>query len=135
VRDDDGRGRHTTTERELLTLPGGGLLIDTPGMRELGLWADADGDQADTGFSDIDALAKGCHFRDCTHHAEPGCAVLAAIEHGTLQLSRLESARKLEAELRYQRARTDVRVRQEEKQRFRARTVAARAWMKRKRGD
>jgi ribosome biogenesis GTPase len=135
VRDDDGRGRHTTTERELLTLPGGGLLIDTPGMRELGLWADADGDQADTGFSDIDALAKGCHFRDCTHHAEPDCAVLAAIEHGTLQLSRLESARKLEAELRYQRARTDVRVRQEEKQRFRARTVAARAWMKRKRGD
>jgi ribosome biogenesis GTPase len=135
VRSDDGRGRHTTTERELLPLPGGGLLIDTPGMRELGLWADADGGSEDTGFADIDALATSCHFRDCTHREEPGCAVQSAIDHGTLSRERLESARKLEAELRYQRTRTSARARQEEKQRYRARTVAARAWMKLKRGE
>jgi ribosome biogenesis GTPase len=133
IREDDGRGRHTTTERELLMLPGGGLLIDTPGMRELGLWADADSDDAGTGFADIDTLAEGCRFRDCTHRGEPGCAVELAIERGTLDRARLESARKLEAELRHQRARTDARLRQEEKQRFRTHTVAARASMKQKR--
>jgi ribosome biogenesis GTPase / thiamine phosphate phosphatase len=137
VREDDARGRHTTTEREVLALPGGGLLVDTPGMRELALWADADGD-ADAsalGFTDIDALGAHCRFRDCTHRGEPGCAVLEAIEAGTLLAARLESARKLEGELRYQRARTDARFRSEEQRKFRVRSIAARTHQRRKNGD
>jgi ribosome biogenesis GTPase len=136
VRETDARGRHTTTEREVLPLPGGGLLIDTPGMRELALWADAEGDAdaASLGFADIDAFAARCRFRDCRHRGEPGCAVLEAIEHGVLAAGRLESARKLEGELRYQRARTDARFRSEQRQRFRARTVAARDNGRRKGG-
>jgi ribosome biogenesis GTPase len=136
VREDDARGRHTTTEREVLPLPGGGLLIDTPGMRELALWADADGDSdaGALGFSDIDGFAALCRFRDCSHRGEPGCAVLAAVEDGSLSAARLESARKLEGELRYQRARTDARFRSEQRQKYRARTVAARSEMRRKGG-
>jgi ribosome biogenesis GTPase len=106
-------------------------------MRELALWADADGD-ADTaalGFSDIDAFAAHCRFRDCTHRGEPGCAVLEAIERGTLLAARLESARKLEGEVRHQRARTDARFRAEQRQQFRARSLAARDNMRRKRND
>lgn len=132
VREDDARGRHTTTERELRALPDGGVLIDTPGMRELALWADADGDAATVGFSDIEALAVQCRFRDCKHRGEPGCAVLAAIEAGTLAASRLESARKLEGELRYQRTRTDARFRSEERKKYRARSTAARDFSARK---
>jgi ribosome biogenesis GTPase len=131
VREDDARGRHTTTEREVLSLPGGGLLIDTPGMRELALWADADAD-AGPGFSDLDAFAAKCRFRDCTHQSEPGCAVLEAIEAGTLAASRLESARKLQGELRYQRSRVDARFRREQRQKFRARTLSARDNVRRK---
>ncbi len=131
VREDDARGRHTTTEREVLSLPGGGLLIDTPGMRELALWADADAG-ARPGFSDLDAFAASCRFRDCTHQSEPGCAVLEAIEAGTLAASRLESARKLEGELRYQRSRVDARFRSEQRQKFRARTLSARNNVRRK---
>jgi ribosome biogenesis GTPase len=136
VREDDARGRHTTTEREVLALPGGGLLIDTPGMRELALWADADGDAdaAALGFSDIDAFAARCRFRDCTHRAEPGCAVLEAVEAGTLSAARLESARKLEGELRYQRARTDARFRREQQRQYRVRSIAARDGQRRKNG-
>lgn len=134
VREDDARGRHTTTEREVLPLPGGGLLIDTPGMRELALWADADGDSdaGALGFSDIEGFAERCRFRDCSHRGEPGCAVLAAIEDGSLAAARLESARKLEGELRYQRARTDARFRSEQRRTFRLRTQAARGNMRRK---
>jgi ribosome biogenesis GTPase len=135
VREDDARGRHTTTERELLPLPGGGLLIDTPGMRELALWADAASDGADLGFSDIDELARECRFRDCTHRGEPGCAVLAAVDAGTLPSARLESARKLEGELRHQRARTDARFRSEQRKHYRARTVLSRDVQRRKGGD
>ena len=76
----DGRGRHTTTHRELFLLPCGGMVIDTPGMRELGMW-DA-GDGINTAFSDIDALALKCRFRNCTHSGEPGCAVLKAADNG-----------------------------------------------------
>jgi ribosome biogenesis GTPase len=135
VREDDARGRHTTTERELLPLPGGGLLIDTPGMRELALWADAASDGADLGFSDIDELARECRFRDCTHRGEPGCAVLAAVDAGTLPSARLESARKLEGELRHQRARADARFRSEQRKHYRARTVLSRDVQRRKGGD
>lgn len=100
VREDDHRGRHTTTGRELFVLPSGGLLIDTPGMRSIGLWESDDG--LETTFADIDALAQSCRFSDCTHRAEPGCAVIAAIEAGELDAERLSSQRKLERELRSQ---------------------------------
>ena len=134
-RADDARGRHTTTERHLLQLPGGGLLIDTPGMRELALWVDADQDLPGTGFDDIDALAEQCRFRDCRHQGEPGCAVQAAVESGALARERLEHARKLERELVHQRARVDVRLRQAEQSRYKARTRAARAGMRLKGRD
>jgi ribosome biogenesis GTPase / thiamine phosphate phosphatase len=131
VRDADARGRHTTTERELLVLPGGGLLIDTPGMRELALYAEDSAELGST-FSEIEELAERCRYRDCTHREEPGCAVLAAIAAGTLPAERLESARKLEAELRHQRVRADARLRQEEKRRFRARTRELEVTLRRK---
>lgn len=116
-RADDSRGRHTTTERQLLQLAHGGLLIDTPGMRELALWADAD-DEASPGFADIAAFAEHCHFRDCQHQGEPGCAVEAAIDAGQLGPERLAQLHKLERELRHQRARVDVRLRQAEHNRW-----------------
>lgn len=109
-RSDDARGRHTTTERQLLRLQNGALLIDTPGMRELALWADASSD-ASSGFTDIEVLAERCRFTDCRHRDEPGCAVLAAVEAGTLARERLEHAHKLERELLHQRARVDARTR------------------------
>lgn len=89
----DGKGRHTTTRRELLFLEDGGIVIDTPGMRELGLWALSDG--LETGFSDIEALAASCRFRDCRHESEPGCAVRAALESGVLDEPRFLSYQKL----------------------------------------
>ncbi len=94
----DDKGRHTTTGRELLRLPSGCLLIDTPGMRELGLHS------ADVGksFSEIEALAEGCRFRDCTHNGEPGCAVQRAVEAGQLEERRLESYQKLRKEAKYE---------------------------------
>jgi ribosome biogenesis GTPase len=92
----EGKGRHTTTHRELLVLPGGGLVIDTPGMRELGLWRTEDGLQ--DVFADVAALAEGCRFRDCHHADEPGCAVQAAIAAGTLAPDRAASFLKLQRE-------------------------------------
>ena len=103
VRASDSRGRHTTTHRELLELPGGGLLIDTPGMREMQLW---EGSLEDA-FADIHALAAGCHFRDCRHLSEPRCAVAAAAEHGGLDPARLDSFRRLQRELDLQARRQD----------------------------
>ncbi len=97
VRGDDSRGRHTTTSRELFQLPNGALLIDTPGMRSIGLW-DAD-DGLDRAFTDVEALAAACRFADCSHEVEPGCAVIAAIEAGTLDADRLRARRKLHREL------------------------------------
>ena len=99
VRLDDARGRHTTTQRELILMPQGGLLIDTPGMREMQLWSAGDG-LADT-FADIDRLAAGCHFRDCTHTREVKCAVLAALDSGELDARRYQSYLKLQKELAY----------------------------------
>jgi ribosome biogenesis GTPase len=96
VRRGDSKGRHTTTNRELHVVPGGGTIIDTPGIRSVGLWADTDGVAAT--FDDIDDLALECRFTDCGHETEPGCAVLAAIEAGTLTADRLASWRALEFE-------------------------------------
>lgn len=97
VRDNDSRGRHTTTHRALIQLPSGGCLIDTPGMRELKLTGDEDLGAAS--FGDIEALALQCRFGDCTHTNEPGCAVRAAIEAGTLDLEHWENYQKLRGEL------------------------------------
>jgi len=97
VRPTDDKGRHTTVAREMVLLPGGGVVIDTPGMRGLALW-DAEQGMADA-FADIDALAAECRFRDCGHRSEPGCAVVAAVESGELPAARLASYRTLSAEL------------------------------------
>jgi len=116
VRESDSRGRHVTTRRELVMLPEGGLLIDTPGLRELQLWSTDDG--LEEAFSDIEKLASQCHFPDCTHTNEKDCAVLEAIENGKLEESRLNSYRKLEKELKYMHRRVDFRAQQEEKERW-----------------
>lgn len=97
VRVSDGRGRHTTTAAELVALPDGGLLVDTPGLRAVALWSEGAG--FDEAFADVTALAEGCRFRDCTHEAEPGCAVLAAVTDGRLTAARLASWQHLHAEL------------------------------------
>ena len=94
---DDERGRHTTTSRQLIELPGGGVLIDTPGMRELGLLDDVGG--VETSFADVAALAERCKFSDCAHENEPGCGVLAAVASGELPAERLASYRKLLKEI------------------------------------
>jgi len=107
VRESDSRGRHTSTSRQLVLLPGGGLLIDTPGMRELQLW-DAGG--WGESFRDISELAEGCRFRDCRHREEPGCAVRAAVDAGRLPPVRLESFRKLSAEQEHTEREQDARA-------------------------
>jgi ribosome biogenesis GTPase / thiamine phosphate phosphatase len=99
IREGDDRGRHTTTHRELLILDQGGILIDTPGMRELQLW-DADNGLSQS-FSDVEALAENCRFRDCTHKKEPGCAVQTAISDGSLDSDRYNSYVKLQKELAF----------------------------------
>jgi ribosome biogenesis GTPase len=114
----DGRGRHTTTHRELLPVPGGGLLLDTPGMRELGLWAEEE--SLESAFDDVAELAAACRFSDCTHVHEPGCAVRAAVEEGRLDAARLASFHKLARELAYLERRTDARLQADEKRRWRA---------------
>ncbi|MEV3922993.1 ribosome small subunit-dependent GTPase A [Actinomadura coerulea] len=108
VRAADGKGRHTTAWRELLPLPGGGVLLDTPGLRSIGLH-DAQGGLEQT-FADIRQLAEDCRFTDCAHVSEPGCAVLAAVEAGTLPERRLESYHRLLRENAYAASRTDARL-------------------------
>ena len=107
----DGRGRHTTTHRELVRLPGGALLLDTPGMRELQLWADESA--LDGTFADVADLARECRFTDCAHGGEPGCAVRAALAAGSLPQIRWESYRKLQRELRALAVKQDARLRSE----------------------
>lgn len=97
VRDDDAKGRHTTTRREMLPLPNGTLVVDTPGMREFHLWLAEDG--LDHAFPELLELAQGCRFRDCTHGAEPGCRVKAAVEGGLVSQDRYDSFRRLHGEL------------------------------------
>ena len=116
VRADDGKGRHTTTHRELVVLPGGGIVIDTPGLRELQLW---EGDLEGT-FADVEELAGDCRFNDCSHTREPDCAVLAAIDEGTLPLDRLRSYRKLQRELFSAQVRQDAHLRHVEARRWAA---------------
>ena len=117
IREADGRGRHTTTARELHALPGGGLLVDTPGMRELGL---VDDEGIDSAYADVTELAARCRFRDCAHRTEPGCAVAAAIDDGRLDPARYTAWRKLQAEAHRQALRSDARARAAEHARVRA---------------
>ncbi|MCX4696264.1 ribosome small subunit-dependent GTPase A [Streptomyces sp. NBC_01408] len=125
AREVDGKGRHTTTTRNLLALPGGGVLIDTPGLRGVGLW------DAETGvgqvFSEIEEYATRCRFHDCAHEAEPGCAVLAALDSGELAERRLESYRKLLRENQRIVAKTDARVRSEIRRDWRLKSAEGRA--------
>ena len=122
---DDGRGRHTTTHRELIVLPGTGCVIDTPGMRELQLWDSAEG--LERAFEDVDDLIAECRFSDCAHESEPGCAVRAALADGRLDAERYESYTKLQRELRYLEIRHDARARSEERKRWRAINKEAKA--------
>ena len=108
---DGGRGRHTTSHRELVPLPSGAVLLDTPGMRELQLWADEE--VLDTTFSEISALAAECKFSDCAHATEPGCAIRAALNDGRLSRERWTSYCKLQRELRALAIRKDARLRSE----------------------
>ena len=128
TREDDDEGRHTTTHRQLLVLPGGGLVIDTPGLRELQLW-DVGSDALDATFADVEELAAACRFADCAHTHEPDCAVLAAVESGELSRERLHSWRKLQRELHAIAIRHDAQLRKEElrKWKLRAREGRARA--------
>lgn len=131
VRDWDSRGRHTTTGRQLVILPEGGVLIDTPGMRELQLWDT--GEALAGAFADIDEIAAGCRFRDCRHREEPGCAVRAAVDDGRLAPARLDSYHKLQDEQAYQSRMQDQRAQIAEKRRWRVLTKAANKRMKEKR--
>ncbi|MFD3310323.1 ribosome small subunit-dependent GTPase A [Streptomyces sp. NPDC058694] len=133
ARDMDGKGRHTTTTRNLLVLPGGGVLIDTPGLRGVGLF-DAESGVGQV-FSEIEELAASCRFQDCAHEAEPGCAVLAAAGSGVLPERRLESYRKLLRENQRIVAKTDARVRAELRKEWKRRGAQGRAAMEVKRGD
>jgi ribosome biogenesis GTPase len=109
VRECDGKGRHTTAGREMIPLPTGGIVIDTPGMRELAMWSDDEGLKRT--FDDIEQLAAGCRFRDCSHQHEPGCAVQEALKRGALDAGRLRSYTKLLKELKYLTTRKDQRAR------------------------
>ncbi|HEX3290166.1 MAG TPA: ribosome small subunit-dependent GTPase A [Gaiella sp.] len=115
---DDGQGRHTTTRRELVQLPGGALVIDTPGMRELQLWI-ADEALEET-FDDVTSLFEHCRFSDCSHESEPGCAVKAALADGTLPPERWTSYLKLEAEMAALERRLDKRLASDERKRWRS---------------
>ncbi|MEU7227588.1 ribosome small subunit-dependent GTPase A [Streptomyces chrestomyceticus] len=132
ARDRDGKGRHTTTTRDLLVLPGGGVLIDTPGLRGVGMW------DADTGlaraFSDVEELAAHCRFHDCAHATEPGCAVLSAVDSGELPQRRLDSYRKLLRENERIVAKTDARLRAQIRRDWKQKQALGRHMVERKRG-
>lgn len=123
-----GRGRHTTTHRELVRLANGALLIDTPGMRELQLWTADDG--LDSTFADVEEYAASCRFRDCVHDEEPGCAVREAVEAGTLSTARLEHWHHLRRELAYLTRKQDARATAEERNRVKSLTRGARQWIR-----
>jgi ribosome biogenesis GTPase len=125
VRESDARGVHTTSARHLVPLPGGGLVLDTPVMREVSLWADEDA--LGEAFADVDDFAADCRFGDCTHRTEPGCAVLAAVEAGLLDDERLGSWRRLQRELAFLARKQDVRLAREERRRWAKLTAEGRS--------
>jgi ribosome biogenesis GTPase len=132
VREHDGRGQHTTTHRELILLPQGGLVLDTPGMRELQLW---DGEESlHLAFDDIEALARDCYFNDCRHKDEPRCAVRAALAEGVIDAARYQSYEKLQKELKQVAIRQDINAQIAEKKKWKklTRLASQRGQMKRK---
>jgi len=114
IREGDSRGRHTTTHREILVLPDGGLILDTPGMRSLSLWEAEVGMEAL--FGDVEELTKQCRFYDCKHQSEPDCAVREAIDSGKLEIKRWESWSKLQKELVHIEAKKEGKLRLKEKE-------------------
>ena len=120
-----GRGRHTTTARELVLLPGGGLLLDTPGLRGVQLWAADEG--LDQAFADLVELAERCRFRDCRHAGEPGCAIAAAVADGTVPARRVASHAALRHEVGWLRDRYDARQRAEQRREWKQLSKAVRA--------
>ena len=124
VREADSKGRHTTTHRELIVLPNGGLIIDTPGMRELQLWASEESVEAV--FEEIAEAASGCRYRDCSHSGEPGCAVARALEAGEIDEERMQSYRKLQGEARRHEAMSDPLAALERKRKWKVIHKAAR---------
>jgi len=112
----DGKGRHTTARRELIALPGGGVIVDTPGLRGLKLWDHGEGSVST--FADVAELALSCKFNDCRHEGEPGCAVRTAISDGTIGEQRVEDWRKLQRELEFQRSKQDQRLAAQRKRRW-----------------
>jgi ribosome biogenesis GTPase len=126
VRESDDRGRHTTSHRELLRLPGGALLIDTPGLREIQLWNGDEDGALEQAFGDIASLAASCRFKDCRHQTEPGCAVKAAVAEGTLEPGRLASHVKLQRELAFLERKQEKRAQAEHKKKYQEVNLAKR---------
>jgi ribosome biogenesis GTPase / thiamine phosphate phosphatase len=129
VRVSDGRGRHVTVARELIQMSGGGVLIDTPGLRAIGLTGSEEG--ISSTFPDIEESARSCRFRDCTHNHEPGCAVRAAVEAGAVPPERLASYHKLMREAQVAAMKTDVRLRAEEDRKWKIISKAAKDYHRR----
>ena len=133
IREDDARGRHATSGRQLVPLPGGGLLLDTPGIRELALWDDGAG--LDLAFADVARAAEACRFSDCRHEGEPGCAVREALDDGSLGADRFEGWRKLAREERFRALEMDAVARRAERKRWAVIGKAGAARSKAKRGE
>ena len=133
VRDDDSKGRHTTTQRELLIAPGGFIVIDTPGMREIQPWNAGAG--VDAAFGDVTALAAQCRFRDCAHGSEPGCAIQAALAAGTLESARWQSYLRLGRATAHEVRRHDRQAQQQHKSHFKKQTKALRQRIHEKHGE
>ena len=134
IREDDARGRHTTVGRQLVALPNGeGLLLDTPGLRELGLWDDGAG--LDLAFADVTRAAEACRFTDCRHDGEPGCAVRTALDDGSLGADRFDGWRKLAREERFRALEMDAVARRAERKRWAALVREGAARSKAKRGE
>lgn len=133
IREDDARGRHTTSGRQLVAVPGGGMLLDTPGLRELGLWDGGHGLEA--AFADVETAARACRFADCRHEREPGCGVHAAVADGTLRADRLSGWRKLQKEERHRALESDAMARRADERRWKLISRHGSAVAKIKRGE
>jgi ribosome biogenesis GTPase len=133
IRERYGRGRHTTTSRQLILLPSGGMVIDTPGLREIQLWGEES--SLDDTFEDITSLASRCRFNDCTHAGEPGCAVQEALADGSLDTGRWESYQKLKRELQFLERRQHVRLMLEDKAKWKRLYRMGQEQARRKRGE
>jgi ribosome biogenesis GTPase len=116
IRDVDGKGRHTTSHRELIVLPNRAVVVDTPGLRGVAMYAAEEG--LSRAFAEVEELARACRFADCRHGGEPGCAITASVDAGDLSQARVDSWRKLQRELAYQARRTDLRLRSEEREKW-----------------